>query len=281
MARPVKNYCDYFPHDRDMRNHRKIKAIRTKYKIVGYGIWCMVLEYLTGIDGNVFEFSEVEMELMAGDFGVSATEIRDVVDYCIKLELLFLKDGFIHSESLDERLKPVYDKRGVSKSKSKKQSRVNGKFSTNNADSDGVSVAEMPQSKVNKSKEEESKVNNTDPSPSGSEDIFNEKKNKMPKEGKKSTFRNPFTENFIPRWDEWKAFKKEQHKFTYKPIGEQAAIDHLYELSAGNEEYAWAIIKQSRTNGWKGLFDLKQQFNGEKNKRESSGVGKTIEFDRP
>ena len=74
MARPIKNYCDYFPHDRDMRNHRKVKAIRTKYGVVGYAIWSMTLEYLTGIDGNVLEYSDVEFELMAGDFGVSATE---------------------------------------------------------------------------------------------------------------------------------------------------------------------------------------------------------------
>ena len=128
MARPIKNYCDYFPHDRDMRNHRKVKAIRTKFGVTGYAIWSMTLEYLTGIDGNVFEYSDVEFELMAGDFGVSATEIRDVVDYCIKMEMLFLNNGFINSESLDERLKPVYEKRGKSKDNSKKQQRVNGKF---------------------------------------------------------------------------------------------------------------------------------------------------------
>ena len=55
MARPKKNYCDYFPHDRDMRNHRKVKAIRTKFGPIGYAIWSMTLEYLTGIDGNVFD----------------------------------------------------------------------------------------------------------------------------------------------------------------------------------------------------------------------------------
>jgi hypothetical protein len=152
MARPIKNYCDYFPHDRDMRNHRKVKAIRTKYGVSGYAIWSMTLEYLTGIDGNVLEYSDVEFELMAGDFGVSATEIRDVLDYCIKLEMLFLNNGFINSESLDERLIPVYEKRGRSKDNSKKQQRVNGKFVITNTVSNGVSVAEMPQSKVNKSK---------------------------------------------------------------------------------------------------------------------------------
>ena len=155
MARPIKNYCDYFPHDRDMRNHRKVKAIRTKFGVNGYAIWSMTLEYLTGIDGNVFEYSDVEFELMAGDFGVSATEIREVVNYCIKLEMLFLNNGFINSESLDERLVPVYEKRGRSKDNSKKQQRVNGKFVSSNSVSNGVSVAEKPQSKVNKSKVKE------------------------------------------------------------------------------------------------------------------------------
>lgn len=157
MARPIKNFCDYFTHDRDMRNHRKIKAIRNKLNIQGYAIWNMILEYLTGSDGNVFEYSDMELELMSGDFGVSVTEIREVVDYCILLELLFLKDGFISSESLDERLNHVYEKRKVAKSKSKKQIRVNGKFSYNNAETIGVSVTEMPQSKV-----KESKVNKTE-----------------------------------------------------------------------------------------------------------------------
>jgi hypothetical protein len=155
MARPKKNYCDYFPHDRDMRNHRKVKAIRTKFGPIGYAIWSMTLEYLTGIDGNEFEYSDVEFELMAGDFGVSAPEIQHIVDYCIKLEMLFLNNGFIHSESLDERLKPVYEKRGTNKDKSKKQLRVNGKFANNNTANDGVSATEMPQSKVKESKVKE------------------------------------------------------------------------------------------------------------------------------
>ena len=155
MARPKKNYCDYFPHDRDMRNHRKVKAIRTKFGPIGYAIWSMTLEYLTGIDGNEFEYSDVEFELMAGDFGVSATEIRDVIDYCIKLDMLFNNNGFINSESLDERLKPVYEKRGTNKDKSKKQLRVNGKFANNKTVTDGVSAPEMPQIKVKEIKVKE------------------------------------------------------------------------------------------------------------------------------
>ncbi len=56
------------------------------------------------------------------------------------------------SESLDDRLKPVYEKRGKNKDKSKKQLRVDGKFATSNAVSDGVPATEIPQTKQNKTK---------------------------------------------------------------------------------------------------------------------------------
>lgn len=148
MARPTKNNCDYFPHDSGMRNHKKVKAIRSKFGISGYAIWSMILEHLTGSDGNVFPYTDLEFELMSGDFGISATEIRGVVDYCISLELIFNKKGFISSESLDERLAPVYEKRGKAKELSKNQLRDNGKFASSNPDSTVVSVTEMPQSKV-------------------------------------------------------------------------------------------------------------------------------------
>ncbi len=156
MARPLKNNCDYFSHDADMRNHRKIKAIRQKFHIQGYAIWCMLLEYLTNAEGNKFEYSDIEFELISGDFGVSATEISQLVDYCIFLKLLSLENGLVRSESLDERLSSVYEKREKNKSKSGKQSRDSGKFTSNNTVDTVVSVAETPQSKVNKSK-----VNNT------------------------------------------------------------------------------------------------------------------------
>ena len=152
MARPTKNNCDYFPHDNNMRNHVKIKAIRNKFKN-GYAIWVMFLEYLTGADGNVFEYSDLQFELLSGDFGFNSNEIKEVIDYALKLEMVFNKNGFVNSDSLDVRLEPVYLKRGKSKEQSSKQKRINGQFAGNNPVDTVVSVTEMPQSKVNESKE--------------------------------------------------------------------------------------------------------------------------------
>jgi len=95
---------------------------------------------------------------MAGDFGVSVTELTDVIDYCIKLELLFNLNGFVNSNSLDKRLLPVYEKRKVAKQSSEKQLRKNGSFCSSNSDVPNVNESEIPQSKV-----KEIEVNKTIP----------------------------------------------------------------------------------------------------------------------
>lgn len=148
MARPSKEYCDYFPHQNNMRNHRKIRALRNKFKEKGYSIWNMLLEYLTGTKGHSFQNTDIEYELLAGDFEVSVTEIRQIVDYCIELQLLFIENGQIYSKSLLDELQPVYDKRTARKEFSEQQPREHGRFRSRNTvsqDPNGVSSTEMPQ----------------------------------------------------------------------------------------------------------------------------------------
>ena len=67
------------------------------------------------------------------------------------------------------------------------------------------------------------------------------------------------SEEFKEIWSLWKKYKRQQFNFTYKPIGEQAALKKLAEMSSGNMEVAKAIIWQSIENGWKGLFQLNKK----------------------
>jgi len=60
-------------------------------------------------------------------------------------------------------------------------------------------------------------------------------------------------------WKKWKEYRKETFRTTYKPIGEKAAIGKLMRLSQGCHEVQEQIINQSIENGWKGIFDLKQE----------------------
>ena len=88
-------------------------------------------------------------------------------------------------------------------------------------------------------------------------------------------FQNPFSNEFIEVWEYWKTFKKEQFKFYYKPIGEQAAIDDLFEMSKGDENVAKQIIKQSIVKGWQGLFPVKNAINGGKS-TNNNGQNKPV-----
>ena len=63
----------------------------------------------------------------------------------------------------------------------------------------------------------------------------------------------------IDVWKKWKEYRKEQFRINYKPIGEKAAIGKLLRMSQGCHEVQEQIIQQSIENGWKGIFDLKEQ----------------------
>ena len=69
----------------------------------------------------------------------------------------------------------------------------------------------------------------------------------------------PWTEDkFIEAWKLWTAYKKQQFKFNYKPIGEQGALKDLADLSGGNMAKAIEIIHQSIKKGWAGFFALNE-----------------------
>jgi len=73
---------------------------------------------------------------------------------------------------------------------------------------------------------------------------------------------NNFSEDFLVDWKIWIDYKKTNFKFTYKTIeSEQTAFNHLYKLSNENQNTAREIINVSIANGYKGLFELKQNQN--------------------
>jgi len=189
MGRPRDNSAEYFPHLITLRNHRKVRALRNRYgQALGYAFWCMMLEWLTERDGLEWEYTDLEIEMFSTELGVSAAETQDMVNYCCKLGMLTLTEsGFIYSESLNENLQPVFDKRKRERERSKSRKRKeNGTFDA----SGGVSAAENPHSIVEYSREEESKeeyINNL-AAKSGSDDVSVEEEEKqfLPEDEKKT-----------------------------------------------------------------------------------------------
>ncbi|CAL67429.1 hypothetical protein [Christiangramia forsetii] len=82
----------------------------------------------------------------------------------------------------------------------------------------------------------------------------------------------PFdSNNFKTQWNHWKIYKKKEFKFDYKSLqSEQAALTELANKSDGNEKKAIAIMHQSMSNGWKGIFELKTEKNVNNRNSESN-----------
>lgn len=90
---------------------------------------------------------------------------------------------------------------------------------------------------------------------------------------------NPFTDAFLPTWDLWKDFRKEEHNFAYKGvISEQMALKRLVEVSEGDEEKAVRIVEQSISRGWMDFYKLKQPSNdGASSKKSKQSTPKQPE----
>lgn len=87
MAKPSKFCADYFPHDADMRNDIKIKALRRRFSLTGYAVWCLTLESMTASDRLQLDFSEINRELLAADFDITEEQLTEVIEYCCRLNL--------------------------------------------------------------------------------------------------------------------------------------------------------------------------------------------------
>lgn len=113
MARPNKNNAEYFSHDADMRNDVKIKALRRRFSHTGYAVWCYLLETLTDTDFFEVDYRDLNQELLAADFDISIEELRTIVEYCCKINLLQLsEDGTrLYSETHKKRFSGLITKR--------------------------------------------------------------------------------------------------------------------------------------------------------------------------
>lgn len=86
----------------------------------------------------------------------------------------------------------------------------------------------------------------------------------------------PFeTDELKSAWDEWLLERKDRKLKKYTDRGMKAVTAHLLEISGHNEQVAIEIIKQSITQGWQGLFELKNKQNGSI-QNNSAGIGRTV-----
>ncbi len=156
MARPTKHNVDYFSHDTMMRNDLRIKALRRKYGHTGYSLWNMLLELLADCEYFEFEWNEFNIELLSPDFDLDSEEIIEIVNYCIKMKLLQLENGYLTCQQLSNRLMDTVLVR-------RKDFDINNSKRMNN-NSVNVNInrqSKVKESKLKQSKEKQSEVKST------------------------------------------------------------------------------------------------------------------------
>ena len=164
MARPRKNDADYFPHDNDMRNNLKVRAVRQRHGLEGYAVWCMLIETLTGRDNFTLEVDELTVEMLAGDYGVPAESLQSMLESFRRLKLINPEPEIIFAPGLLERMEPLMAdrqrKREWAERNSWKKPVENPDTGSNRQQKqpeNEFSTSKTPQSKVKESKVKESK----------------------------------------------------------------------------------------------------------------------------
>lgn len=150
MGRPLKNKADYFPHQTRMRNDPKIQALRRKYGIEGYGLYNMLIEFLTDSEGFKWFRDDLSLEIMAGDFGVTPDRLSEITTYLIRLDLIQINEASeISCKTLEKQLEPLLSKREYDRN------RVSGSYRNENGEESIVEKSREKESIEEKSKGEE------------------------------------------------------------------------------------------------------------------------------
>lgn len=73
--------------------------------------------------------------------------------------------------------------------------------------------------------------------------------------------------DFINKWQEWLQYRAERNLARYVPTGLKRTFTKLFNDAGGNPQTAIAIIDQSLSMGWQGLFPVKEQQNSQNGKQ--------------
>jgi len=183
------------------------------------------------------EYLELCNSYWVSGCSMSNLEIKDNTD----MYDVFVKRGLISDNGIDwlnEQFEEASKKSNQAKEAAKKR------WDKNNADA--MRTHSDSNASVMQRREEEKRVERVE---------RKERVEKIERNNADAVVVLPYdSQVFKEAWQQWKDYKRTQHRFTYKsPASEQAALKHLTEITS-NELGAVAAIHQSMAQGWKGIF---------------------------
>ncbi len=274
MARPLQDGVEYFPKNTDFYTDDKVRLLRAEFGAKGMYMLDYLLCELYGKNGYFIKWDRNKCFLVSDGAGCGCSPefISEFVQGCIRCsffdERVFESFGVLTSAGIQRRYIRMFNGRDYIQMQaeywlldcnSRKdvptsvlnkinfisfKTTENPDKSTENPDKS----TENPQSKINKKKEDETK-------------LFDD------------TLCKPFKQ-------EWDAYI-EMRKKIKKPMTDNAkklAVKKLQELSRGDVDLIKAILNQSIFNSWQGLFQLKKD--GDINNGRSNQIKQSSESTR-
>lgn len=98
----------WFKHDSDAGNDSKLKKLKSKFGLAGYGLYFHTLELMSrklesDLEHVGFLPEEWDMESLEIEFGASHDTIGTMYDYMIKIGLFQKNDGRLYNDKLKDR----------------------------------------------------------------------------------------------------------------------------------------------------------------------------------
>ena len=216
----MKKSTYYFSHDYNAANDVKILFMRQQLGMEGYGIYWFLIEHLADAGGTL---PLKIIPVLAMQMHSQEVKVRAVIS---EFELFQIVDDEFFSIRLNKSLEKMNELKSANS--------IKGKISEEKRNSTAV----------------EQRLNCG---------LTKERKGKEIKGKEIYNVELPFnSEMFRWKWNQWKDYKKNCHKFSFKTqSSETASLNQLLKLSKNSESDAVEIINQSIANGWKGFFELK------------------------
>lgn len=96
----------WFKHDSNAHTDAKLKKLKHKYGIVGYGLYWYCIELIAGlVDKNNITFElEEDAELIALEWGLDQVKVQEIMAFMVNLKLFENNNGQITCLKLAKRL---------------------------------------------------------------------------------------------------------------------------------------------------------------------------------
>lgn len=270
MARPKKTGLDYFPLDVDIFDDPKVLFIQDKFDSKGELITIKLLCWIFR-NGYYCEWNEDHAFIFAKKHfsNIKANLIIDVVNELVKRgffnEEIFSRFGILTSKGIQHRWLSAIEQSKRSAIIKPEYNLLEKEFLPNFKEETTVKREESTQRKENKKKEKENKKNT--------------KKNPESDISKLDLQTLSSNKNIRDNWYKWLNYKKDQFSFEYKTeSSETVAYKDFIKKSSNNPNLAEKVVNQAIAGGWKGLYELKQNNNGNSKNTENQRLSSLAEY---